>query len=601
MSNNESYPRLLAALDEVRRQWRLHKILEGVLLTVGGALVVLALLVAADNLFHPGAAGRYALACVLWGGLIGAVLSLIVRRVLEDRRDDFFAALVEQRHPQMRNTLINALQLGRDHTPGFSASLIEAIVKDADRGLVDTEVGESVDRKPTRNAALFALAGLLLVAGYAAAMTPRFFNGLARVLLPMSDIAPYTRTRLPAEAVEPGTTRIAEGKPLPITVRAQGDVAESPPASTVAPATAPGRSTRWTPAAGRRLPLQRQPGQRLVRVLRHRRRRDQPDVRRHGHPPAAGGEARRRLHLPGLHRPAAEPRRGRRRRDQRHRRHDGPPRADRVEGSSVPAELETTTETDRVRPRGRPVRRHVRPVDAEGQADAPTSRASACSSRRRATRSCSRTPRATRTTRRRGAAPVAVDPPAARRPAGSRPASGRRPPQRQSRQGAEARHRRDRRLRRQAHARRLHRVARHRRDREGPRSWYDSSTRRRARAGPSRLRVEARLVRPEGRRHGRLLGRGDRRQRHHRAGRQAVEACSASRWSTRSTWSPSSTRASRTTSRNCATSSPCSGPTAPRRPAASPSPTWRSARSRSATARATWRGPSRATACRSPR
>jgi hypothetical protein len=227
MSNNESYPRLLAALDEVRRQWRLHKIIEGVLLTVAGALVVLALLVAVDNLFHPGAAGRYALACVLWGGLICAVLSLIVRRVLEDRRDDFFASLVEGRHPQMRNKLINALQLGRDHTPGFSASLIEAIVKDADRGLVDTEVGESVDRKPTRNAALFALVGVLLVSGYAVAMTPRFFNGLARVLLPMSDIAPYTRTRLPAEAVEPGSTRVAEGKALPITVRAQGDVPES--------------------------------------------------------------------------------------------------------------------------------------------------------------------------------------------------------------------------------------------------------------------------------------------------------------------------------------------------------------------------------------
>lgn len=226
-SMTDAYPRLLAALDEVRGQWRMQKILEGVLLVAGGALVVVAVLVAADNLLHPGPAGRLLLATILWGGLIAAVLSLVVKRCLEDHRDDYFASLVEARYPELRNTLINALQLGRDHTPGFSRPLIDAIVRDADRVIVDTELREAIDRRPTRRAAVCAALALLLVAGYALSLTPRFTNGLLRTLLPWADIEPYTRTRIPAAAVEPGDTRVNEGKPVAVTVQVQGVVPES--------------------------------------------------------------------------------------------------------------------------------------------------------------------------------------------------------------------------------------------------------------------------------------------------------------------------------------------------------------------------------------
>ncbi len=229
MSSNttDAYPRLMAALEEVRGQWRLHKILEGALLTLAGTLGVLALLVAADNLFHPGQPGRLALATILWGGLILALLSLVVKRFLEDRRDDFFAALVERKHPELRNTLINALQLGRDHTKGFSRNLIDAIIRDADRMLVDSEVADAVDRQPTKRAAIFALAGVVLVAGYATAMTPRFANGLARVLLPISDIEPYTRTRILVKNVQPGNSKTPESKPVEMLVKVEGVIPTS--------------------------------------------------------------------------------------------------------------------------------------------------------------------------------------------------------------------------------------------------------------------------------------------------------------------------------------------------------------------------------------
>ena len=49
--------------------------------------------------------------------------------------------------------------LGRDSTPGVSRTLIDAIIRDADRILIDSEVGDAVDRTPTRRALLFALGG----------------------------------------------------------------------------------------------------------------------------------------------------------------------------------------------------------------------------------------------------------------------------------------------------------------------------------------------------------------------------------------------------------------------------------------------------------
>src|SRR5262249_11986116 len=112
MNATQTYPQLVNSLDDVRRQWRQRKLLEGVLLTAAGALAVLAALVAADNLLALGTLGRVLTAGLLWTAVAIGVSTWIVRRVLEQQRDDFFAVLVEQRHPELRNRLINRLQLG---------------------------------------------------------------------------------------------------------------------------------------------------------------------------------------------------------------------------------------------------------------------------------------------------------------------------------------------------------------------------------------------------------------------------------------------------------------------------------------------------------
>jgi hypothetical protein len=222
MSMMNAYPRLMAALDEVRRQWRLQKLLEGVLLLLTGAAAVLVLLVAADNFLQPGVWGRAVLATLLWGALLAGLVTLVVRRLLEDRRDDYFAALVEQKYPGLHNRLINALQLGRGNQRGFSPELTEAIVRDADRASADVEMGEAVDSRPARRATIFFAAAAAVLAVYATLFHSYFANGLQRLLRPGADIPPFSQTQVPGKLVQPGNTRVVEGKPVSIAAQTEG-------------------------------------------------------------------------------------------------------------------------------------------------------------------------------------------------------------------------------------------------------------------------------------------------------------------------------------------------------------------------------------------
>lgn len=224
MSMTEAYPRLIESLNDLRRQWRMKKVTEGVLLAIGGACAVVITVVAADNLLQMDTLGRLFLALVLWGTLAVALLGLVVRRCLEDRRDDFFAALVEQKHPELHNQLINALQLGRGNQNGHSPRLIEAIVDDAANATADLEMNNSLDSKPVKRASLLALVAVLAIAVYAAAFAPRFANGLARVLRPVADIPPYSATIV---TIKGQGENVAEGEPISVEARLSGDVIPS--------------------------------------------------------------------------------------------------------------------------------------------------------------------------------------------------------------------------------------------------------------------------------------------------------------------------------------------------------------------------------------
>lgn len=222
MSITEAYPRLVQELHSVRQQWRSSTLLEGCLWAAASVLAAVVAVVAADNLFAFSMAVRFALACLLVGIVIAAGLKWIVRRMLEDHREDFFAALVEDRFPELGNRLINGLQLGRGTDYG-SPLLIEAIVVDAASAASDLDLDDCVDSQPVRRAG-WITGGVVAVLVVYALATPRFGNGLARVLLPFASIDPYTATQIVEDSIRPGNSRVPEGVSIPIEVRVQGDI-----------------------------------------------------------------------------------------------------------------------------------------------------------------------------------------------------------------------------------------------------------------------------------------------------------------------------------------------------------------------------------------
>ncbi len=219
----ETYQRLIEELNEVRQQWRAKLFLRGLLLAAACTAAALLVTVAVDNLWKAPTAGRVALAVVVWAVLAGSVTEFIVRRYRQRRRDDFFAVMVEQEHPELRNLLVNALQLGRAGGPG-SQRLIEAIVKDAASSTATIEMADCLDRRQVQRALMLAGGVALLVGLYAAVFTPRFVNGVARVLLPAADIPPYTATQVVESSIQPGNTRLPESATVNIKATVEGEI-----------------------------------------------------------------------------------------------------------------------------------------------------------------------------------------------------------------------------------------------------------------------------------------------------------------------------------------------------------------------------------------
>ena len=223
MSSVRTYSGLVYAMDDLRRAWRQRHLLEAALLIVAAVLGLLVLVVATDNLLSLGVGGRFLGLLVVLGSGGMLILGLFVKRCLEQRRDDYFAALCEKQFPELDNRLINGLQLGRGTEPG-SPQIIDAIVDEAHSAAIDLDLTDSLDWQPVRRAALSGLGVMLVLCLYAGFGSERFGNGLSRVLLPFSDIEPFTATRIIEDSINPSadSNRYAEGMAVKFSVDIEG-------------------------------------------------------------------------------------------------------------------------------------------------------------------------------------------------------------------------------------------------------------------------------------------------------------------------------------------------------------------------------------------
>src|SRR5438034_1067572 len=83
------------------------------------------------------------------------------------------------------------------------------------------QVGEGALRLLAAAAVL--VAAVVVLAAYAT--SPRFGNGLSRVLTPWADIPPYTSTQV--TSVKPGNKQVIEGQSVPIAAQFAGRLPDS--------------------------------------------------------------------------------------------------------------------------------------------------------------------------------------------------------------------------------------------------------------------------------------------------------------------------------------------------------------------------------------
>ncbi|MBI1367708.1 MAG: hypothetical protein GC162_03550 [Planctomycetes bacterium] len=234
----EAYMMLVDQVGAVRQAWRFRRAVETIMLTLGVAAAVLTATSALDQWIAFGHVGRVVQAACVYGAALAAARHAS-RTLRTAHHDDFFAAMIERRHPASRNRIINALQLGREAT-WTAPALIEAIIEQGAIAMDDLEAGRVASEPAMRRYTAGLLIAAALLAGYAGVGGPGARVSMARVLMPLASIEAFAWTDVTVTPT--GTVHVLEGAALKI----EAKVSARAGSAAVSEA-----SVRWTDEVGR--------------------------------------------------------------------------------------------------------------------------------------------------------------------------------------------------------------------------------------------------------------------------------------------------------------------------------------------------------------
>ncbi len=218
----QAYAQLIESVHATRQVWRLRRLVEGLLLVAGFAAIVLVAAVAIDRLAPLPGVGRLLTALLLYGGVAMLGWRYLAGPLLARHTDDYFAALIEQRQPDIGNRLINALQLGRSNGDGVASRLIDAIVGDGVMASEQVRPGAVVANGALKRHSAVAAVGGVMVAALLLLGGPGAGTSLSRVLLPWADIDPFTYNSVFIERPGPDDRRVLEGEALEVRALVEG-------------------------------------------------------------------------------------------------------------------------------------------------------------------------------------------------------------------------------------------------------------------------------------------------------------------------------------------------------------------------------------------
>lgn len=216
-----------ARLESLRRKDRSVAVVQGVLLCVAAAVVLLALTSGMEALFWFRPPGRTFLAV----SALTVVGALFVWRcglpLLRPPPDDMLAHRVDRRFPELNDRTTLLLQLWRQHEKGaqpYSAALLDAAIAENVHATRHVDFTAADDRIRIRQAGkTFAIPLLAVSVVFAGLYTP-LSASLYRLSHPLTDFPVPSRTRL---SVSPGDMEIAAGAPVTFTAEVSGEIPET--------------------------------------------------------------------------------------------------------------------------------------------------------------------------------------------------------------------------------------------------------------------------------------------------------------------------------------------------------------------------------------
>ncbi len=224
MATREGYTKLQAKVLETRRVWKRTLFWTGCAIIIVGLIAILAGEAIVDLLMPLPSSLRIAL---LIGG-IGAAGYLLYKYLIQPLRAQLtlhdVALNVEQKHPDLEDRLVSALQFGEWETDDpIEAHLLDRLVTDAAGRAENIDFKATVNKSKKRKhigIAFVAIAGCALLA---LIFPAEIGITLDRLLTPWEKTDPVLTTKL---TVEPGNARILRGRSLAINVEVTGKFAD---------------------------------------------------------------------------------------------------------------------------------------------------------------------------------------------------------------------------------------------------------------------------------------------------------------------------------------------------------------------------------------
>ena len=223
----EEYQELASFLRRFNRRLRLVYGLEGLCVIAICALLLFALGAGIFELkdLLPYAPLVYTvLTAVVLFVVVGWSLFRFLRRLSQERA----ALYIEQRHPKLRNNLINSLQLYPQisqarSAPGFSASMVMALLRTTRNQVAALKIDDLIDHRRLKTS-LRLLGYLLLPVSAMVLFHPSWVGGTIGMLARPLDHVPPSRTVID---IEPKGVRVVRGAPVVIQAATSGAIPES--------------------------------------------------------------------------------------------------------------------------------------------------------------------------------------------------------------------------------------------------------------------------------------------------------------------------------------------------------------------------------------